>query len=112
MGSRIHSFHFLGGGRRDEPLGEPIDSHLADSLRRRLIETGHGELASKVDQLRVVDRCRCGEPGCESFYTVPARELRRFWGRGGKTIALGPGLAVDIVEGEIVAVEKLRAYSE
>lgn len=108
MPARIHSFHRLRSGRRTTPTGDPIDPELANELRDRLIETGHVQLASTVKQLRVVELCLCGKPGCESFYTVPANRVGRSWGKGGQTIDLAPGLAVDAVGDTIVAVEIVR----
>jgi hypothetical protein len=95
-------------GQRAKPLGEPINPELANELRDRLIGMGHAQLASTVKQLRVVEPCGCDKPGCESFYTIPARRVSRSWGKGGETIELAPGLAVDVVGGEIVAVEVVR----
>ena len=107
MASRIHSLHRRGGGRRWSATGEPIDPLLAGALRDRLTESGNPRLASTGGQLRVVEQCRCGDPGCTSFYTVPAHQVRHVWGKRGKTIGLGPGLAVDVVDDVIVAVEIL-----
>jgi hypothetical protein len=112
VAAQIHSFHRLRGSRRDAHPGNPIDSQLAVALRERLTDTGHAQLASTVDQLGVVEHCRCGEPGCESFYTVPAHQVPSLWERRGKTIDLAPGLAVDVANGEILAVEILHGRSD
>jgi len=99
------------GDRVAAATGEPIDPPLAITLRDRLTEGGHPELASTVEQLRVVEPCRCSEPDCRSFYTIPAHRIRRGWGRSGETIPLAPGLAVDVVDGTIVALEILQDQS-
>ena len=108
MAARIHTFHRLRSGQRGQPLGESINAELASELRDRLIGMGHTQLASTVKRLRVVERCVCDKPGCESFYTAPPRRVGRAWGKGGETIELAPGLAVDVVGDEIVAVEVVR----
>ena len=109
--TRIHSLHRLPGSRISAATGDPIDLQLAEALRERLTEAGSPELAATVEHLRVVEPCRCGEPGCKSFYTVPAHRVRRLWGKAGETIELAPGLAVDVVDGAIVAVEILQGRS-
>ena len=106
--ARIHSFHRIPGGRISAATRDPIDRQLAEALREHLTEASQPELAATVEQLRVVEPCRCGEPGCKSFYTLPAHRVRRLWGKAGETIELAPGLAVDVVDGAIVAVEILQ----
>lgn len=103
MATRIHRFRRL-RLVRDEPREELIEPNLAARLRRRLIED-HEHLASTIDGLHVVDRCNCGEAGCQSFYTVSERQARWLWRNGGRTIPLEPGLSVDVVNGLIVAIE-------
>ena len=51
-------------------------------------------------------------PGCKSFYTVPAHQVPSLWGRGGTTIDLAPGFAVDVADGEILAVEILHGRND
>jgi len=56
----------------------------------------------------MVDRCRCGDDFCASFYTVPPA-LASF-GPGDQTIALSPRegmLNIDVVGAKIVQIEVL-----
>jgi hypothetical protein len=61
-----------------------------------------------VSQLQVVEECGCDRAGCASFYTVEGFHARWLWGRGGRTLTLGPGLAVDVVGNRILAVEVIN----
>ena len=102
-------------GRRRKPRAgdptspEPVDPALASILRSRLAAMGADHLLGAVDSLRVVARCSCGDPSCASFYAISPTEARWLWGKGGRTIQLGEGLAIDVVNGLIVAVELVRA---
>lgn len=51
-------------------------------------------------------------PCCESFYALPRFQTIWLWNRGGRTIPLGAGLAVDAVGSRIVAVEVVRNCNE
>lgn len=44
---------------------------FAAELATALEESGHPELARSVDGIEIVERCRCSEPGCVSFYAHP-----------------------------------------
>jgi hypothetical protein len=82
---------------------------LLDEVRRLLIESGRAELAAQVDQLVVVDRCRCGDPECATFYTAPPP--RDGWGAGHENVVLdaaGADIVLDVVHGKIVCVEVVR----
>jgi hypothetical protein len=41
----------------------------AGELERLLKKSGEPELAAQAPQLTIVDRCRCGDDFCASFYT-------------------------------------------
>lgn len=47
---------------------------LAIELEQLLKNQGEAELAAQVVQLTIVDRCRCGDDFCSSFYTLPKPE--------------------------------------
>jgi hypothetical protein len=89
-----------------------IENSLASELRKRLTAAGEGEPVDVVDELRVVERCRCGNPRCESFYALPRFQTIWLWNRGGQTIPLRAGLAVGAVGSRIVAVEVVRNCDE
>jgi hypothetical protein len=82
-----------------------LDPDFAAQLQRRLGLLRDPGLAQAAAELRVVDRCRCDSPNCASFYTVEPFHARWLWLRGGRTIRLKAGLAVDAVRDRIVAVE-------
>ena len=44
---------------------------LAEELERLLRNEGELQLAEQVSGLQIVDRCRCGDDFCASFYTLP-----------------------------------------
>jgi hypothetical protein len=72
------------------------------------MDAGEHELATAVDELCVVEQCACSDPDCESFYALPRFQTIWLWNRGGRTIPLADGLAVDAVGSRIVAVEVVR----
>ena len=95
-------------GHQDPPDPEPLNPSLAAALRTLLTAAGETHLVSAVDELRMVEPCSCGQPECASFYTISPAETRWLWNKGGRTINLGQGLSVDVVDGLIVAVEVMR----
>jgi hypothetical protein len=44
---------------------------LASQLRGALLRDGEVELASQVEDLRILEMCDCGDDFCQSFYTEP-----------------------------------------
>jgi hypothetical protein len=51
-------------------LAEILPS-LASELQELLSNHGEAELAAQISELAIVDRCRCGDDFCSSFYTLP-----------------------------------------
>jgi hypothetical protein len=49
---------------------------LARELEELLKRQGEPELAAQVSHLAIVDRCRCGDEFCSSFYTQPKPDGR------------------------------------
>jgi hypothetical protein len=76
-------------------------------LERILAAAKRSDLASQVDALPLVDRCRCGQSECAHFYT--AARTAGAYGPGHENLVLDTsGLVVlDLVDGRIVAVEVL-----
>ena len=90
------------------PLVKDVLPELAEELQRLLEEESEHELAGQVSSIRIVDRCRCGDDFCATFYTVP--KPKGAWGPGHETISLECGdgfLNIDVLNGTIVCVEVL-----
>jgi len=96
-----------GGGVHSKRVRELIPE-LATELTRLLQAEGHFSLADQVSTIEIVERCRCGDDFCATFYTAPPP--RGAWGLGHETIALDPDegyLNVDVLNGKIVSIEVL-----
>jgi hypothetical protein len=81
---------------------------FASELQQLLIEKGEPELAVQVPGLAIVDRCRCGDDFCATFYTQPKPDGA--YGPGHRNVRLLPedGMVIlDVVAGEIACVEVL-----
>jgi hypothetical protein len=89
-----------------ERLTEILPS-IAKELENVLFDMGEYQLAKTVDDLEVVDRCRCGDDACGTFYTVNKSEWRD---KPVKHLIPGcDGLyEVDVYDGTIVCVEILE----
>jgi hypothetical protein len=84
---------------------------FAAELEQLLEKEGHAELAAQVSGLKIVDRCRCGDDFCASFYTE--RKPQGAYGAGHRCVELEPEagvLILDVVEGRIVHVEVLYRH--
>ena len=83
-------------------------SELATELQDLLSEQGEPELAAQVSGLRVVDRCRCGDDFCGTFYVLP--KPNGAYGPFHRNICLEPNtgmIILDVVGDKIAAVEVL-----
>ncbi len=81
---------------------------LADELQGLLQEHNESELAAQVPTLRIVDRCRCGDDFCATFYTQPKPDGA--YGPGHRNVLLLPKkgwLILDVVLDRIMCVEVL-----
>jgi hypothetical protein len=81
---------------------------FAAELHQLLIEKGEPELAAQVPGLTILDRCRCGDDFCATFYTQP--KLERSFDPGHRNVALVPEngmLILDVVGEAIACVEVL-----
>jgi hypothetical protein len=81
---------------------------FAAELRQLLAEQGEPELAAQVPGLAILDRCRCGDDFCATFYTMPKPEGR--YGPDHRNVALTPEegmLILDVVGDKIACVEVL-----
>jgi hypothetical protein len=88
-------------------LAEAIPG-LALELERLLSNQGESELSSQVNNLRIVDRCRCGDDFCATFYTEP--KPKGSYGKNHKCVEVAPErgmIILDVVDGHIMKVEVL-----
>ena len=79
-----------------------------DELKSLLLESGEAELAEQVSSLQIVDRCRCGDDFCATFYTGPKPEGS--YGPQHRNVVLNPVegmLILDVVADKIACVEVL-----
>jgi hypothetical protein len=93
--------------RKPPLLGETFPQ-LSKELQQLLTNAGEPTLAAQVPGLTIVDRCRCGDNFCATFYTQPKPVGR--YGPGLRNIALEPKegmLILDVVDGVIAQVELL-----
>jgi len=88
------------------PLLRDAAPEFAAELRMLLRDAGEHDLAAQVEHLKIVDRCRCGDDFCSTFYTAPRPNGP--WAPLHYTIGLNPGmLHVDVLGDKIVCVEVL-----
>jgi hypothetical protein len=81
---------------------------LARELRDLLLKQGESDLAGQVWGLRIVDRCRCGDDFCATFYVQPKPEGA--YGPTHRNISLEPiegMLILDVIDDKIACVEVL-----
>jgi hypothetical protein len=89
-------------------LAETLPS-LAHELEQLLQKEGEGKLAAQIPRLTIVDRCRCGDDFCGSFYTQPKPEGQ--YGPSHRCLELEPDegiLILDVVSDTIAHVEVLN----
>ena len=107
-GNRPVEFVYLICRARMPPLLLEVMPSLAKELEELLAETGYAELSGQVRELRIVDRCRCGDDFCATFYTQPRPSGS--WGLNHYTVPLDPSqgtLNIDVVGDKIACVEVL-----
>jgi hypothetical protein len=81
---------------------------FATELRQLLEAQGEHELAAQVPGVVILERCRCGDDFCATFYTQP--KPHGSYGPGHRNVALTPEegmLILDVVGGEIACAEVL-----
>jgi hypothetical protein len=89
----------------EPPLLSDMLPGLAHELQQLLIEQDEPELAAQVPGLRIVDRCRCGDDFCATFYVQP--RPKRAYGPDHRNVPLTPKegmLILDVVGEKIVEV--------
>jgi len=81
---------------------------LSTELQQLLAQQGESSLAAQVPGLTVIERCRCGDDFCGTFYVQP--KPKGGYGPGHRNVALTPKegmLILDVVADKIAAVEAL-----
>jgi hypothetical protein len=94
--------------QKEKRLLTDVLPDLAAELQRLLTEAGETELAGQVPGLAILDRCRCGDDFCATFYTQPRPQGS--YGPGHRNVALTPEegmLILDVVGDKIACVEVL-----
>jgi hypothetical protein len=79
---------------------------FAAELRDLLNKAERTDLAAKIESLELVERCRCDDEFCSSFYTAP--KPNGAYGAGHSNLTLSPkeGMVIlDLVHDEIRYVE-------
>lgn len=82
--------------------------NLSEELQVLLRGAGEPTLAAQVPKLRILDRCRCGDDFCATFYVQP--KPAGSYGPGLRTIPLEPTtgmLIIDVVNDTVFSVEVL-----
>jgi len=82
---------------------------FAAELAALLSTRGEPILARSITTLPVVELCRCSDPRCASFYTVPRFAANWRWPQGGALDlhASAGTIRVDTAGGQIISVEVL-----
>ena len=96
------------GSRANSPLMRELLPTLAQEIWDLLMVGGEPELANQVLDLRIADRCRCGDDFCATFYIQP--KPKGAYGPNHRNITLEPtqgALVLDVVGDRIVAIEVL-----
>jgi hypothetical protein len=81
---------------------------FSEELLRLLLDASEPMLAEQVSGLRMVERCRCGDDFCSSFYTAP--KPIGSYGPSHRNVALSPKsgmIVLDLVDERIMQVEVL-----
>ena len=81
---------------------------LADELTALLRSQNERDLAEQVPRLPLVDRCRCGDDFCATFYTAP--KPKGAYGPNHESISLNPSsgqFILDLVDRKIMCIEIL-----
>jgi hypothetical protein len=81
---------------------------FASELEEALNRQGSARLAKQVRQLPLIDRCRCGDDFCATFYTAP--KPSGAYGAGHKNVIVDSErgmIILDVVKGKICCVEVL-----
>ena len=88
-----------------------VDPGFSSALRSLLVAAGENALALEVDSLNIINRCRCGDDFCATFYTQPPPAGAH--GPAHRNVILDPKegmIILDVVDEHVACVEVL--YNE
>ena len=94
---------------QDSMMVTKILPGFAAELEQLLRDQGEAKLAAQISELKIVDRCRCGDDFCASFYTQP--KPKGAYGSGHRCVELEPAegmLILDLVDDRIAQIEVLN----
>lgn len=97
-----------GASVSESPLLTHLLPGLAQELQQLLLEQNEPNLAAQVPDLRIVERCRCGDDFCATFHVRPKQNGA--YGSDHRNVALTPTegmLILDVVSEKIACVEVL-----
>jgi hypothetical protein len=89
-------------------LVSEVFPELSKELEELLQKRGEAELAGHIVELNLLDRCRCGDDFCATFYTQPKPAARYGPDHRAMDLDANAGMIIlDVVEGRIVCIEIL-----
>ena len=89
------------------PLLRALPAFAAE-LEKSLRDQGRADLASQVAELPLVDRCRCGDDFCASFYTAAKPAGAYGPGHSNLTVDCDGIVVLDLVDDKIRHVEVIH----
>jgi hypothetical protein len=90
-------------------LVSEIFPELFTELQELLQHKGEAKLAAQIPELRLVDRCRCGDDFCATIYTQ-AKPAKRY-GPSHRSLDLEADkgmIILDVVEDKVACIEILH----
>ncbi len=105
-----HLFKKTHSTKEPSPSPSLVDTlpSLAKEVTTLLSEQNEHELATQVADLTIVDRCRCGDGFCATFYTQP--KPHGAYGPNHRNVSLTPEsghIVLDVVSERIMKIEVL-----
>jgi hypothetical protein len=89
------------------PIGEALPG-FTNELEELLKKAGEPKLAAQVQYLKILDRCRCGDDFCSTFYAQSKPDGA--YGPDHRNVVLAPDdgtVILDVVADQICCVEVL-----
>ena len=81
---------------------------FSDELRSLSLQARRPDIAEQIGLMQLVDRCRCGDDFCATFYTGPRPEDSYGPNHENVELPAGEGMIIlDLVDGRVQCVEVL-----